>query len=169
MMIFAKGEIKMFCVARKCKSYWHFMSSCSVISGSSMWCKLCLRQIWEADCRKSEKPIVGNPTPLSLRLPRCHCLNCPSFTASIPFSCLPESQDSEFWDLTFISAPFSVGYLFKIWSQPCLRVKKAGLDSLSRGSFCVSEWEADLAFVRCQHFAAPARPPQTYFHCIVSS
>ena len=93
-----KHEIKMFCVARKCKSYWHFMSSCGAISESSMWWKLCLRQNWEADCRKSEKPIVGNPTPLSLRLPRCHCLNWPSFTASIPFSCLPESQDSEFWD-----------------------------------------------------------------------
>ena len=55
-------------------------------------------QLWEireAVCGKSEKPIVGN---LSLGLPRCHCLNCPSFTASLPFSRLPESPDLEFGD-----------------------------------------------------------------------
>ena len=83
---------------------------------------------------------MGN---LSLGLPRCHCLNCPSFTASLPFSRLPESPDLEFGD-KLRSYIFAVGYLFKIWSQPCLGVKKAGLDSLSMGSFCVSEWEGHI-------------------------
>ena len=129
---------------------------------------------------KSEKQIVGNLRSQLWEI-RLLCLSgCQGVTVSIaPLSLHPshlavsqkvQIQSFEIsWDLTFISAPFSVGYLFKIWSQPCLGVKKAGLDSLSRGSFCVSEWEADLAFVRCQHFAAPARPRQTYFHCIVSS
>ena len=132
MMIFAKWEIKMFCVARKCKSgsqlseFWsgHVSSSLwsnvsghkSLVGHSAVvsdkvtywavgWTAKTSNFTWfpfdqqkyrihnnaclftDHCCGKCEKPIVDNPAPLSLRLPRWHCLNCPSFTASLPFSC----------------------------------------------------------------------------------